>query len=83
MFSILGLAALIVAIVANSKINDLRRELKRVKRSVDGGAGGASDEVLDELDRLRAELMDVQERLDFTERLLSSEQRKLQGGSGS
>ncbi len=80
MFSILGLAALIVAIVANSKINDLRRELKRVKRSVDGGA---SDEVLDELDRLRAELMDVQERLDFTERLLSSEQRKLQGGSGS
>ncbi len=83
MFSILGLAALIVAIVANNRITDLRRELKRVKHSVDGGAGGASDEVLDELDRLRAELMDVQERLDFTERLLSSEQRKLQGGSGS
>lgn len=80
MFSILGLAALIVAIVANNKINDLRRELKRVKRSV---GGGALEEVLDELDRLRAELMDVQERLDFTERLLSSEQRKLQGGSGS
>ncbi len=80
MFSILGLAALVIAIVANNKINDLRRELARVKRSV---GSGTSDEVLDELDRLRAELMDVQERLDFTERLLSSEQRKLQGGSGS
>lgn len=80
MFSILGLAALVIAIVANNKINDLRRELARVKRSV---GSGTSDEVLDELDHLRAELMDVQERLDFTERLLSSEQRKLQGGSGS
>ncbi len=80
MFSIIGLAALICAIVANNRINDLRRELKRVKRSLDGGA---SEEVLDELDRLRAELMDVHERLDFTERLLSSEQRKLPGNSGS
>ncbi len=80
MFSIIGLAALICAIVANNRINDLRRELTRVKRSADGGA---SEEVLDELERLRGELMDVHERLDFTERLLSSEQRKLPGGSGS
>jgi hypothetical protein len=38
------------------------------------GAGGTEPEVLTELEQLRADVGELQERVDFTERLLSQKQ---------
>lgn len=38
------------------------------------GAGGTEPEVLNELEQLRADVGELQERVDFTERLLASKQ---------
>jgi hypothetical protein len=44
---------------------------KALAERIRGGARGPDPEVLAELDQLRGELMEVQERLDFAERMLA------------
>jgi len=49
------------------------------------GAGGTEPEVLTELEQLRADVGELQERVDFTERLLAQKQAagELKGGGPS
>ncbi len=49
------------------------------------GAGGTEPEVLNELEQLRADVGELQERVDFAERLLAKNQEtgRLTGGSDS
>ncbi|HEU5218155.1 MAG TPA: hypothetical protein VFU23_05815 [Gemmatimonadales bacterium] len=49
------------------------------------GAGGTEPEVLNELEQLRADVGELQERVDFTERLLAQKQAagEIKGGSES
>ena len=49
------------------------------------GAGGTEPEVLTELEQLRADVGELQERVDFTERLLAQKQAagELKGGGAS
>ena len=68
---IIALSIPIVAIVVNGlkRVADARVEEARIK----AGAGGDGTEVAalrEEMDDLRRELGEVQERLDFTERML-------------
>ena len=70
---VLGLLGFIFALIAHNKVNEVRRELTRMKRDGKLGGGGDVDpELYDDVDRLRAEVVEIQERLDFTERLLVS-----------
>ncbi len=68
---VLALAIPIVAIVSNRlvKLQQLRIEEARVRAGT--GDGAASDSLADEVDQLRQELAEVQERLDFAERTLA------------
>lgn len=68
---VLALAIPIVAIVANRlvKLQQLRIEEAKVRAGI--GDDGASDSLAHEVDQIRQELADVQERLDFTERTLA------------
>jgi hypothetical protein len=43
----------------------------RIRSRVPGGRPGTDPAVLEELERLRQELVELQERVDFAERLLS------------
>lgn len=49
------------------------------------GAGGTEPEVLTELEQLRADVGELQERVDFAERLLAQKQEtgQLPGGGGT
>lgn len=69
---VLAIIALVSVWVAHNKINDLRKELRRAKQD---GFGG-DDHMYDELDRMRLEITELQERLDFTERMLVSHREK-------
>lgn len=68
---VLALAIPIVAIVSNRlvKLQQLRIEEAKVRAGI--GDGAAPDSLVHEVDQLRQELADVQERLDFTERTLA------------
>ncbi len=68
----LGLLGFIFALIAHNKVNEVKRELTRMKRDGQLGSGETDPELYDDVDRLRAEVVDIQERLDFTERLLVS-----------
>ena len=46
---------------------------KALAERIRGSARGPDPEVLAELDQIRSELMEVQERLDFSERLLAQQ----------
>jgi len=68
---VLALAIPIVAIVSNRlvKLQQLRIEEAKIRAgTADGDASGS---LAQEVDQLRQELADVQERLDFTERTLA------------
>ncbi len=52
---------------------------KALARRLAGGSAGSDPAQLEEMDALRARLADVEERLDFAERLLS--RAEVRGGS--
>lgn len=68
---ILALSIPVVAIVMNGlrKMAEARVEEARIKASA-GGDGTETAALREEMDDLRRELGEVQERLDFTERML-------------
>jgi uncharacterized protein YlxW (UPF0749 family) len=69
-----ALAIPIVAIIASSllKLQKSRMELLRLEGQTDPGLLNELDELRHEVQQLRGELTEVQERLDFTERLLTN-----------
>lgn len=69
-----ALAIPIVGIVASSllKLQKSRMELLRLQGQADPGLLNELDELRNEVHQLRGELTEVQERLDFTERLLTN-----------
>jgi len=71
---ILALAVPVLAVLFNGlqKVYKLRIEETRLRStSQSSGADGAIEELRTEVDQLRRELGEVQERLDFPERLLA------------
>jgi len=75
------IAMLIGGFVVFAK-SDIGRALAHRLGRVDGGEAdlvGRVEELRSEMDSLRAQLIETQERLDFTERLLS---RESSGGHG-
>ena len=68
----LEIAALVIAIVALAQNSELKKEVQRLKREVrEGEPSDRELELLEDMDRLRAELVDVSERVDFAERMLA------------
>ncbi len=69
-----ALAIPIVGIIASSllKLQKSRMELLRLQGQADPGLLNEFDELRNEVHQLRGELTEVQERLDFTERLLTN-----------
>jgi len=69
-----ALAIPIIAIIASSvlKLQKSRMELLRLQGQADPGLLNELDELRHEVQQLRGELTEVQERLDFTERLLTN-----------
>lgn len=80
---VLGLLGFIFALIAHSKVNEVRRELRRMKRDGQLGGGEVDPELYEDVDRLRAEVSEMQERLDFTERLLVSHRNERDSNSES
>ena len=69
---LLEIAALVIAIVALAQNSELKKEVQRLKREVrEGEPSDRELELLEDMDNLRAELVDVSERVDFAERMLS------------
>lgn len=71
---IMALAIPVAAIVLGglSKIAKLRLEEAKIRAgTLDAGAEGELNHLRNDVDQLRAELAEVHERLDFTERLLA------------
>lgn len=70
---ILALAIPVLAITAGglSKVYKLRIEEARIRAGQGEGPGAELDELRAEVEQLRRELGEVQERVDFTERLLA------------
>ena len=70
-----ALAIPIIAIIASSvlKLQKSRMELLRLQGQADPGLLNELDELRHEVQQLRGELTEVQERLDFTERLLTNQ----------
>lgn len=64
----------IIGIIAGSvlKLQKSRMELLRLQGQADPGLLNELDDLRQEVHQLRGELTEVQERLDFTERLLSN-----------
>jgi hypothetical protein len=64
----------IVGIIAGSvlKLQKSRMEALRLQGQADPGLLNELDELRNEVHQLRGELTEVQERLDFTERLLTN-----------
>lgn len=61
-----------LAVLSYSPIG--RAVAARIRGEIPGPVAGTADPaVFDEIDRLRHELAEVQERLDFTERMLADE----------
>lgn len=69
-----ALAIPIIAIIASSvlKLQKSRVEVLRLQGQADPGLLNELDELRNEVHQLRGELTEVQERLDFTERLLTN-----------
>ena len=65
----------IVGIIAGSvlKLQKGKMELLRLQGQADPGLLNELDELRHEVQQLRGELTEVQERLDFTERLLTNQ----------
>jgi hypothetical protein len=74
MIPLFALAIPIIGILAGSvlKLQKSRMELLRLQGQADPGLLHELDELRQEIHQLRGELTEVQERLDFTERLLSN-----------
>ncbi len=49
---------------------------RALARRIEGGAADTAPEVLAEVDELRARMLELEERLDFAERLLASTRRE-------
>ncbi len=81
---ILALTIPVVALVMSGlqKIWKLRLEEARAREGVAGPGGGRLEALEAEVAQLRAELSDVQERVDFAERTLAQtrERGRLSGG---
>lgn len=74
MIPLFALTIPIIGIIAGSvlKLQKSRMELLRLQGQADPGLLNELDELRQEIHQLRGELAEVQERLDFTERLLSN-----------
>ncbi|MBS1241457.1 MAG: hypothetical protein H6R40_884 [Gemmatimonadetes bacterium] len=81
MIPILALAIPLVAVIATSLIKLQRVRNEGLNPGPDPALLAEVDELRHELGQVRAELGEVQERLDFTERLLTSGERKPPAGS--
>ena len=75
MIPLFALAIPIVAIIAGSvlKLQKAKMEMLRMGTQSDPGLLNEVDELRNEVHQLRGELTEVQERLDFTERLLTNQ----------
>lgn len=73
---ILALMIPVAAIIANGVIKLQKVRNEGLNRGPDSAMLAELDELRHELTQVRAELTEVQERLDFTERLLTSGERK-------
>lgn len=76
---ILGIATGIVAIMVNGVLKLARLKLEKERLQVHGGDTPSAEELNNlrgEMDTMRAELNELQERVDFTERLLASPKPK-------
>jgi uncharacterized protein YlxW (UPF0749 family) len=75
MIPLFALAIPIVAIIAGSvlKLQKAKMEMLRMGTQPDPGLLNEVDELRHEVQQLRGELTEVQERLDFTERLLTNQ----------
>jgi hypothetical protein len=75
---LMALAIPVVAVIGSFvlKIQKTRLEALRMESGADPALLAEVDELRHEVGQVRAELVEVQERLDFTERLLTSGERK-------
>lgn len=73
---IIALSIPLVAVIANSVLKLQKLKNEGLNPAPDPGLLAELDELRHELTQVRGELADVQERLDFTERLLTSGDRK-------
>jgi uncharacterized protein YlxW (UPF0749 family) len=74
MIPILALAIPVIAVIANAvlKLQKMKLEEARLRHGGDPALLAEMDSMRQELQQVRGELVEVQERLDFTERLLTS-----------
>lgn len=61
----------VVAVVGRSMQNLAKLRLEEAKIRAGGGNSEEVQQLRDEVDQLRGELVELQERVDFTERLLA------------
>ena len=73
---IIALSIPLVAVIANSVLKLQKLKNEGLNPAPDPALLGELDDLRHEMTQVRAELADVQERLDFTERLLTSGERK-------